>query len=504
MATNEPKQRVATMTEETNESTASVRTAKGTSKSARRRRGGPAGTARLALALSAGKMAAKTGRMLKVGGGTSLPGVVARRIDPDVLRKVIGASRAKKIVVCGSNGKTTTCRMLAAISRSAGRRVTQNRTGSNLLPGVTAVAVNGASIFGRLDADVLVFEIDEATIRHAVPEIEPDVVIVNNLFRDQLDRYGELYSVAAALETMIRSLPPEATVILNGDDPLVASFAPDAVCRRLYFGMRTEDVGTQVPEHAADTIRCVRCQHDLEYTKAYISHLGAYRCPNCGYSRPPLDVAVTAVRLDALGPSHVELETPAGWGEFDLALQGLHNVYNAAGAVAGALAMGLDLSSVDSAFSSLRPAFGRLETIPAGDKQIVLAFVKNPISYNTTLRTILQRPGHKHVLSAHSNAETDGEDFAWFWDIELEELTPQLASLVVSGTKADELAMRFKYAGAPEQTIEVVADRPAALDAALSHVEPGGTLYVLAGYTPLHELRRVMQQRGWVPPFWEE
>ena len=273
MATNEPKQRVATMTEETSESMASVRTAKGTSKSARRRRGGPAATARLALALSAGKMAAKTGRMLKVGGGTSLPGVVARRIDPDVLRKVIGASRAKKIVVCGSNGKTTTCRMLAAISRSAGRRVTQNRTGSNLLPGVTAVAVNGASIFGRLDADVLVFEIDEATIRHAVPEIEPDVVIVNNLFRDQLDRYGELYSVAAALETMIRSLPPEATVILNGDDPLVASFAPDAVCRRLYFGMRTEDVGTQVPEHAADTIRCVRCQHDLEYTKIGRAHV---------------------------------------------------------------------------------------------------------------------------------------------------------------------------------------------------------------------------------------
>ena len=134
----------------------------------------------------------------------------------------------------------------------------------------------------------------------------------------------------------------------------------------------------------------------------------------------------------------------------------------------------------------------------------MLAFVKNPISYNTTLRTILQRPGPKHILSAHSNALTDGEDFAWLWDIELEELTPQLSSLVTSGTKAEELAMRFKYAGVPENVMQVVPDRTAALDRALSNVEPGGTLYILSGYTPLHELRRVMVHRGWAQPFWEE
>ena len=467
-------------------------------------RGGPVGTARLALAISAGKLAGKTGRMLKRGGGTSFPGLVARRIDPGVLRKVVGGSRAKKIVVCGSNGKTTTCRMLAAIARSDGKLVTQNRSGSNLLGGVTSVVVNGASLLGTLNADVLVFEIDEATIRRAVPEIEPDVVVVNNIFRDQLDRYGELYSVARALETMIRSLPREATVVLNADDPLIATFAADAVCKRLYFGMRTEDVGTQVPEHAADTIRCPRCQHDLEYDKVYISHLGAYHCPQCGFARPPLDIAVTRARLDASGLSTIELATPAGPLTFDLSLNGLHNVYNAAGSVAGSLALGLDLAAVGPALASLKPAFGRLEDIPAGDKHIVLAFVKNPISYNTTLRTILQRPGKKHILSAHSNAVTDGEDFAWLWDIDLEELTPQLASLVTSGTKADELAMRFKYAGVPEERIQVVPERQSALDAALANVAPGGTLYILSGYTPLHELRRVMQQRGWVAPFWEE
>jgi len=394
--------------------------------------------------------------------------------------------------------------MLTAVARSAGQRVTQNRTGSNLLQGVTAVAVNGASLSGRLDADTLVFEIDEATIRHAVPEINPDVVVVNNIFRDQLDRYGELYAVAASLERMILELPPTASVVLNGDDPLVASFAPDAAARRLYFGVETKDIGTQVPEHAADTIRCVRCQHDLIYTQAYISHLGAYRCPNCGYARPPLDVAVVHASLDPIGPSPIQMRTPEGPLAFDLALPGLHNVYNAAAAVGGALALGLDLAAVPAAMASLRPAFGRMETIEAGDKHIVLAFVKNPISYNTTLRTILQRPGQKHILSAHSNALTDGEDFAWLWDIELEELTPQLASLVTSGTKAEELAMRFKYPGVPESLTQVIQDPGAALDRALAGVEPGGTLYILSGYTPLHELRRIMVQRGWVPPFWEE
>jgi UDP-N-acetylmuramyl tripeptide synthase len=182
----------------------------------------------------------------------------------------------------------------------------------------------------------------------------------------------------------------------------------------------------------------------------------------------------------------------------------LHNVYNAAAAVAAAVGLGLELSQAGAALADLRPAFGRLEEITAGERHVVLGFVKNPISYNTTLRTVLTRPGRKHVLAAHSNTVVDGEDFAWLWDVDLEELAPQLASLVVSGTKAEEVAMRFKYAGVVEASIQVVADRPAALEAALQNVEPGGTLYILSGYTPTHELRRAMVQRGWVAPFWEE
>ncbi|HYM51075.1 MAG TPA: MurT ligase domain-containing protein [Candidatus Limnocylindrales bacterium] len=463
----------------------------------------PVASARLTLALSTGKLAGRTVRLLRIGGGTSLPGMVARRIDPLVLRKVIGRTRAAKLVVTGSNGKTTTCRMIAAIATAAGKGVVQNRTGSNLLQGVTSVAVTGANLFGEMQADVLLFEIDEATMSAAAAEIRPGVVIVTNIFRDQLDRFGELYAVAGALERAITALPPSATAILNGDDPLVASFAPDAACRRIYFGMQTQDVGTEVPEHAADTIRCVRCQHDLVYTKVYISHLGDFRCPSCGYARPRLDVAVTAVTPGAQG-SAVTLATPDGELRFDVGLPGLHNVYNAAAAVAATRALGLAPAGIPSAMASLRPAFGRLETIAAGDKQVVLGFVKNPISYNTTLRTILQRPGPKAILAVHSNTVVDGEDFAWLWDVDLEEAAAQVPWVVAGGTKADEVAMRFKYAGIPEARITVERELTPALDAALTRTPPGGTLYILSGYTPTRELRRIMESRGWVKPFWED
>src|SRR5690348_3624928 len=235
--------------------------------------------ARLALAISAGKLASASGRLLRIGGGTSLPGMVARRIDPNVLKEVVGASKAKKIVITGSNGKTTTARMTAALASADGQRVSQNRTGSNLLQGVTSVAVNFADIFGRLASDVLLFEIDEGTIPSAVPEIQPDVVVITNLFRDQLDRYGELYSVANALNKMLESLQESATILLNGNDPQVANFGANAKARRVFFGLETREVGTPVPEQPADIVRCIHCSSDFVYEVSYLSHLGLYRCP---------------------------------------------------------------------------------------------------------------------------------------------------------------------------------------------------------------------------------
>ncbi|HEX9133484.1 MAG TPA: MurT ligase domain-containing protein [Ktedonobacteraceae bacterium] len=462
--------------------------------------------ARLSLAISAGKLAGASGRLLRIGGGTSLPGLIARRIDPDVLKSVVGASKAKKIVITGSNGKTTTARMTSAMAANNGKRVSHNRAGSNMLQGVTSVAVNFADIFGRLNSDVLLFEIDEGTMPLAMPEIAPDVVVITNIFRDQLDRYGELYSVARALDKTLENLPESATILLNGNDPQVANFGQKAKAKRLFFGLETTEVGTPVPEQSADIIRCIHCQEDLQYKVAYMSHLGLYSCPNCGYTLPPLDIAATSVKLapDGQGPTHVELRTPQGHMSLEIALPGLHNVYNAAAAIGASLAAGFEKEKLPAALVNIKPAFGRLEKIQAGDQMIYLSFVKNPTSFNLILRLIAQHAGKKHIMLAASHTIVDGEDFSWLWDIEVEEIAPDIADVVCSGNKPEELAMRLKYAEIPVDKISQNADLEAALDAGLKNAGPGGTLYILSSYTPTNELRRIMQKRGWVKHVWQE
>ena len=468
----------------------------------------PSAQARFTLALAGGKAAGTASRVLRTGGGTSFPGMVARRIDPRILQKTAAVNNASKLVVTGSNGKTTTCRMLAALARAGGLSVTQNRSGSNLLQGVISAAVRGTDLRGRMDAQLFLLEVDEATVRLVAPQVLPDAFLITNIFRDQLDRFGELYTMAKGLEAVIEALPASATVVLNADDPLVASLAPGARARRLYYGIADDGAGLREPEHSADTIRCVRCQHMLSYRAVHLSHLGDYECPECGNARPGLDVAVTAIRPSEEAGSEITIETPAGIFALQVPLAGTHNVYNAAAALAGAVALSfprpLDPAEARHAIADLRPAFGRLEEIQAGDRKIVLAFVKNPTSYNATLREVLRRPGPKHVLAAHSNTVVDGEDFAWLWDVELEQLVPQLASLTVSGTRADEVALRFKYAGASPDITTMLPGRSAALSRALNETPPGESLYIFAGYTPMRELRGVMQRRGWVRPTWEE
>jgi UDP-N-acetylmuramyl tripeptide synthase len=470
---------------------------------------GPASAqARLALALAAGKAAGAASKALGFGGGTSFPGRLARWVDPRVLQKVAAASDLRSVVVTGSNGKTTTCRILAALADAGGLRVVQNRSGSNLLQGVISAALLGADLRGHVDAQLLLLEVDELVLSKVIPDLQPDTFLVTNIFRDQLDRFGELYSMARDIEAVIEELPASATVVLNGDDPLVASFAPSARAKRLYFGIRDDRAGSRLPEHAADTIRCVQCQHPLSYRVVHVSHLGDYECPECGNARPQLDIAVTAIEPSQRTGSEITVETPGGTFSLHVPLAGMHNIYNAAAALACASTLSLEQplapSDARRAVDGVRPAFGRLEEIRAGDRRVMLAFVKNPTSYNTTMREVLRQPGRKHILAAHSNTVVDGEDFAWLWDVDLEQLVPQMASLTVSGTRAEEVALRFKYAGADPATMQVIPDRAAALDMALAGTPSAEPLCVFAGYTPMRELRNVMQHRGWVPPFWKE
>lgn len=453
---------------------------------------------RLAIALIAGRTAGTLARRLGRGDGTSLPGLVARRVDPTVLSTLVREAGVPAVVITGSNGKTTTGRLLTALLRAEGIDARSNAAGANLVQGVTSLAVSNADLHGRLPIGMLVAEVDEGAMRQVVPELAPRAVLLVDLFRDQLDRYGELHAVSGAIESVARSLPPDAAWVVNADDPVVASLAPDRVGRRVTFGLDL-DRSTDRITRAADSIRCPRCRSDLVYEHVYLSHLGSYRCPGCGLRRPRLDVSVTALRV---GGSETNLTVQMGSSELVLrvAQAGVHIAYDVAAALAVMVGLGIPPVHAADALADVKPAFGRLETIQVGDRRIVLGFVKNPTSYNTTLQALGFAGEPRQLLIAASNTKVDGEDFAWLWDVDFESVAPRLEHVTVTGTRAADLANRLKYAGVDPSSMTVIGSASRALDAAFASIAPGGRLTILAGYTPTMELRRVMNQRGWVGP----
>jgi UDP-N-acetylmuramyl tripeptide synthase len=428
--------------------------------------------------------------------------MVARRLDPSILASLVAAQDIPVVAITGSNGKTTTARFTAALLRAAGFPVGHNRAGSNLVQGVTTLAVGAADLRGRTPARVMVIEIDEGALPLIVDELRPRAVLVTDLFRDQLDRYGEIYAVADTFEAVARGIAPDSALCLNADDPIVAGLAPDRVGRRVMFGLDL-DRDTDRITRAADTIRCPRCRADLVYEHVYLSHMGAWRCPACGLARPPLDVAVTELEIRGLDETRMHLRTPVCELDIVIPQSGVHIAYDAAAAIAISVGLGVSLDRAPDALATVGPAFGRLERIAAGNRRIVLAFAKNPTSFNTTLRSLATEGLPRHLLVALSNTLVDGEDFGWLWDVDFESAAPRVERVTVSGLRADELANRLKYAGVDPALMSTVEDRSAALDAALTAVEPGGTLTVLAGYTPTIELREAMRRRGWVGPYWE-
>ncbi|MEI8334154.1 MAG: MurT ligase domain-containing protein, partial [Chloroflexota bacterium] len=444
-------------------------------------------------------------RLLGRGGGTSLPGMVARRVDPGVLGTLVAERGVPVVAITGSNGKTTTARFAAALLRGEGIPVAHNSSGSNLVQGVTSIAVGFADLRGGLPRGVLVAEVDEGALLVVADELLPRVLVIVDLFRDQLDRFGELHALGDAIDTVARALPADRALVVNADDPLVASLAEDRVGRRVTFGFDIHESLDRITR-AADTIRCPRCREDLAYRAVYLSHMGDYACPGCGFARPPLDVAVTSVEVTGLSETRCSIRLPDGT-TLDLRIPqaGVHVAYDAAAAVAAVIGLGAGTDHAAWALAGIRPAFGRIETIDLPDgRSVVLAFSKNPTSFNTTLRALATEGEPRRLLIAVSNTLVDGEDFAWLWDVDVESMAPRVESVVVSGLRADELATRLKYAGVDPARMTIVEDRPAALDAALAQVEPGGRLTVVAGYTPTIEIRDEMRRRGWTGRFWDQ
>jgi UDP-N-acetylmuramyl tripeptide synthase len=449
--------------------------------------------------LTAARVIGAASRASGRGGGTTLPGRALLRLEPQALRMLGTRLDRGTTLVSATNGKTTTAGMIAAALEADGRRPVHNRAGSNMTWGVATALLEQRGNEG-------LFEVDEAWLPQVSAQLDPSVIVLGNLFRDQLDRYGEMETLADDWAQTVAARTGRTRFVLNADDPTIADLGrgADGEPREgvAYFGI--EDSSQALPElqHAFDAKHCRRCGHPYAYERAFVGHLGHYSCPNCGVLRPAPTVAATQIELRGMKGSRVTLRTPGGEMRLELPLPGLYNVYNALAAVAAAIELGVAPERIASALAGMRAAFGRVETIEVADKSLSILLIKNPAGANEVLRTLLLEAGEEglDLWIALNDRIADGRDVSWVWDADFELLAGAVRRVVCTGTRAPEMALRLKYAGWPTETIGVEARIETSLDRALSSSR--GRLFALPTYTALLELRKLLSDRGLAEEFW--
>jgi len=452
---------------------------------------------RKTAAVWAGKATGALSRITRRGGGTTLPGDVARAIDPKILTRLAEDLTHGAVVITGTNGKTTTARLVTWLFEGIGQRVVSNRAGANLIYGVTAAALGKAGTDGKLKADWGVFEIDEASLPRAVEEIQPKATLVLNLFRDQLDRYGELETIAKKIEKALSALPEGAHVILNADDPRVAEIGLSLPHKPTWFGLDDLAVaGEQLP-HAADARTCPRCGASLLFDAVYVGHDGVYRCPTGDFARPQPDLTATDIVLDGFDSLMLTIEGT----RIAMPLGGLYNCYNVLAAYATACSLGLDGRYIAERLKTFRAAFGRQERIEFRGRRLVLVLSKNPAGFNETVRTAVELARGENFLIGLNDRKADGTDVSWIWDVDFEQLKGRAKLVIPAGVRAHDLAVRLKYAGVEAQPPET--DPGKALDALVKQTNEGDTTYLLCTYTAMLDLRAELVRRGWAQPYWE-
>jgi UDP-N-acetylmuramyl tripeptide synthase len=451
--------------------------------------------AKLALARAVGVASRASGR----GGGTTLPGRVLLRLAPDAIARLGARLDAGATLVSATNGKTTTAGMIAAVLAAEGRPPVHNRAGSNMTWGVATALLEQRGHEG-------LFEVDEAWLPRVAAQLVPRLVVLGNLFRDQLDRYGEMEALAEEWARTVAARTGATEFALNADDPLIADLGRDEHERPregvVYFGI--EDPSQALPElqHAFDAKHCRRCGHPYAYERAFVGHLGHYSCPNCGAERPRPDVAATAIELRGMSGSRSTVRTPDGEIDLELPLPGLYNVYNALAAIAACMRLGVAPGRIAAALGEMRAAFGRVETIAIGERELSILLIKNPAGANEVLRTLAleAEPEPVDLWIALNDRIADGRDVSWIWDADFELLAAGVRSVVCAGTRAPEMALRLKYAGWPLEKIAIVPEIARSLDAALG--DGTGRLFALPTYTALLELRKLLSDRGLAREFW--
>jgi UDP-N-acetylmuramyl tripeptide synthase len=449
----------------------------------------------LRLEIGAARLVAALSRVVGAGGGTTIPGKLLASVDPGAVDRLAQRLPAGTAVVSATNGKTTTAAMVAEILRPT-TALAHNAAGANLVSGVAS------ALLAADGAELGLFEVDEAALPELLRRLRPRAVGLGNLFRDQLDRYGELELVAERWRAAVDDLPADARLVFNADDPQLAAIGVSRA-GSVAFGLDDPRVARPALQHAADSKYCLTCGAPYDYAAAYIGHLGDFGCPYGHHARPPLAIAAREIELHGLERASFLLVTPEGTSRVELALPGLYNVYNAVSAAALARALGAELDAVVAGLQRFSAAFGRFERIEAGDKRLLLLLIKNPAGANEAIRTLVDGGPPRVLVAALNDEIADGRDVSWIWDVDFEPLLSGLEHFVASGGRAAELALRFRYGGLGSEAIEVEPSLARALDRGLELTPAGGELVLLPTYTAMLGLQRLLAERGLARPYWE-
>jgi len=431
-------------------------------------------------------------------GGTAAPGLVALKIDQNFLKK---ASKKLKfsILITGTNGKTTTARMLSFIFKQAKTNFIHNRTGSNLLRGVASQMIKE-----NYQNKIGLWEIDEAVFPYALQSLKPKIVILNNLFRDQLDRYGEINTLAQKWKKSLKQLNKNTIVIANADDPNISAITKNLNAKVVYYGINNSNLGSKKISHANDADLCPYCSASLKYQSCFVSHLGIYNCPQCGNIQPKKDIYCSYYQQKNIFNNLVEIQSSNSKQKIKISLKisGIYNIYNLLASYAAAKELKINQKDIANGFKNFKPAFGRFEKIKIKHKNLYILLVKNPTGYNQVLKTLPLIAKNKKcsLLLSLNDQIADGTDISWIWDVDFNLLNKlNLDKIFISGTRKYDLSLRLKYEEIKTQT---ATNQQPAINNLINQTNK--TLFILPTYTAMLEIRKNLFKKELVHKTWED
>jgi len=457
------------------------------------------------ISIAASKLAIKVCRLIKHG-GTTLPGKIAIKLYPGIIKTI--TKDFKIIMVTGTNGKTTTARIIGQILKENNIQYITNKSGANLVSGIVTTFTENVNLTGKSSSNTALIEIDEAAFNVICNYIEPDILVVTNFFRDQLDRYGELYSTLNSVKSGILKTQ-KTKLVLNADDSLCASIAKDTGRSSVFYGFDINAYNGVSEAINSDAMYCLYCKEKYTYSFNVYGHLGGFSCPSCGYSRPDIDISCTSVTeltssystavFSVNGENNKQYEAKIN-------LPGLYNIYNSLAAFACSYVLGLPAEKSITALAGFECGFGRMETINVGNKNIKLILVKNPTGFNQVLNFLLTEDKQMHIAFVINDNLADGTDISWLWDVDFEKLQvvcEKLAMLYTSGKRAEDMAVRLKYSGIPVDKIKIIHDYSMLINEGIDSTPENHNFYILPTYTAMLEVRKVLKNKYKLKEFWK-